>query len=105
VQRFIDKVVVTFYPTPDSTAAAKDAHMYFVKRIQDAGVYTNTVDLPYRFVPCMVSGLAYYLSQKYSPERIQNLKLLYEDEFQRALTEDGSSSSTYLTPQTYYPGA
>ena len=105
MQRFIDKVVVTFYPTPDSTAATKDAHMYFVKRIQDAGVYTNTVDLPYRFVPCMVSGLAYYLSQKYSPERIQNLKLLYEDEFQRALTEDGSSSSTYLTPQTYYPGA
>ena len=105
VQRFIDKVVVTLYPTPDSTAATKDAHMYYVKRIQDAGVYTNTVDVPYRFVPCMVSGLAYYLSQKYKPEFVQNLKLLYEDEFQRALTEDGSSSSTYLTPQTYYPGA
>jgi hypothetical protein len=105
VQRFIDKVVVTFYPTPDSTAATKDAHMYFLKRIQDAGVYTNTVDVPYRFVPCMVSGLAYYLSQKYKPELVQNLKMLYEDEFQRALTEDGSSSSTYITPQNYYPNA
>ena len=42
VQRFSEKVVVTFYPTPDSTAATKDAHMYFVKRIQDAGAYTNT---------------------------------------------------------------
>ena len=52
----------------------------------------------------MISGLSYYLAQKYRPESVQNLKLLYEDEFQRALTEDGSSSSTYLTPQTYYPG-
>ena len=58
--------------------------MYYLKRIQDAGVYTNTVDVPYRFVPCMVSGLSYYLAQKYKPEAVQNLKLLYEDEFQRA---------------------
>ena len=105
VQRFSEKVVVTFYPTPDSTSATKDAHMYFVKRIQDAGAYTNTVDVPYRFVPCMISGLSYYLAQKYKPDFVQNLKMLYEDEFQRALTEDGSSSSTFLTPQTYYPGA
>ena len=51
----------------------------------------------------MVSGLAYYLSQKSAPERTQNLKMLYEDELNRALTEDGSSSSTYITPQNYYP--
>ena len=104
VQRFIDKTTVTFYPTPDSTAASKDAHIYYVKRIQDAGKFTNTVDLPYRFVPCMVSGLSFYLSQKYRPELVQPMKLLYEDEFNRALVEDGSSSSTYITPQTYYPG-
>ena len=104
VQRFIDKTTVTFYPTPDSTAASKDAHIYYVKRIQDAGKFTNTVDLPYRFVPCMVSGLSFYLPQKYRPELVQPMKLLYEDEFNRALVEDGSSSSTYITPQTYYPG-
>ena len=104
VQRFIDKTTITFYPTPDSTAASKDAHIYYVKRIQDAGKFTNTVDLPYRFVPCMVSGLSFYLSQKYRPELVQPMKLLYEDEFNRALVEDGSSSSTYITPQTYYPG-
>ena len=56
-------------------------------------------------VPCMVSGLAYYLSMKYAPQLTQQMKLLYEDEFQRALQEDGSASSTYITPKAYYPGA
>ena len=53
----------------------------------------------------MISGLAFYLSQKYSPERTQSLKLYYEDELARALAEDGSASSTYITPKAYYPGA
>ena len=78
-------------------------HFYFIKRIQDVGDYTNATDVPFRFVPCMVSGLAYYLSQKYAPQRTQELKLLYEDELQRALQEDGSAASTYITPKTYYP--
>ena len=51
----------------------------------------------------MVSGLAFYISQKRSPQMTQNLKLYYEDELQRALTEDGSSTSTYITPKAYYP--
>jgi hypothetical protein len=105
VQRFIDKTTVTVYPTPDSTAASKDMHIYYVKRIQDAdSTYTDATDVPYRFVPCMVSGLAFYLAQKYAPDRIQAMKLYYEDELARALAEDGSSSSTYITPKTYYPG-
>ena len=103
VQRFIDKTTVTFYPTPNSTAASNYAHIYFVKRIEDVGDYTNATDVPYRFVPCMSSGLAFYLSQKYNPEMTQNLKLLYEDELARALSEDGSPSSTYITPKTYFP--
>jgi len=105
VQRFIDHISVSVYPTPDSTAASKDMHIYYIKRIQDAGDYTNATDLPFRFVPCMVSGLAYYLSMKYNPQLTQQMKLLYEDELQRALAEDGSASSTYITPKTYYPGA
>ena len=52
----------------------------------------------------MCSGLAFYLSQKYAPERVQAMKLYYEDELQRALEEDGSSSSAYITPKVYYPG-
>jgi hypothetical protein len=104
VQRFIDHVSINVYPTPDSTNASKDMHFYYIKRIQDIGAYTNATDMPFRFVPCMVSGLAYYLSMKYQPQLTQNLKLIYEDEFQRALTEDGSASSTFITPKAYYPG-
>tara|TARA_R100000935_G_scaffold19779_2_gene37818 strand:- start:517 stop:1266 length:750 start_codon:yes stop_codon:yes gene_type:complete len=104
VQRFIDHVSISVYPTPDSTSASKDVHFYYIKRIQDVGAYTNATDMPFRFIPCMVSGLAYYLSMKYQPQLTQNLKLLYEDEFQRALQEDGSASSTFITPKAYYPG-
>ena len=104
VERFIDKVRIHVYPTPDSSNASKDMHIYYIKRIQDVGDYTNATDLPFRFVPCMISGLAFYLAQKYRPEMIQAMKLYYEDELARALAEDGSASSTYITPKAYYPG-
>ena len=103
VQRFIDKVTITLYLTPGSSEAGNTINYYFVKRIQDVGDYTNATDVPYRFVPCMVSGLAFYLSQKFKPELSQQMKLYYEDELQRALAEDGSSSSSFITPKTYYP--
>jgi len=104
VQRFIDKVTLTLYLTPGSTEAGNFINYYYVNRIQDAGDYSNDADVPYRFVPCMVAGLAYYLAVKNAPDRIQVLKLLYEDELQRALQEDGSSSSSYISPKVYYPG-
>ena len=104
VQRFIDKTTLTVYPTADSTNASKDLHFYYVKRIQDAdSTYTDATDVPYRFVPCMASGLAFYLAQKFNPQIVQQMKLLYEDELARALAEDGSSTSTYITPKNYYP--
>jgi len=104
VQRLIDKTTITVYPTADSSNASKDMHIYFVKRIQDAdSTYTDATDVPYRFVPCMASGLSFYLAQKFAPQRVQELKLLYEDELKRALAEDGSSTSTYITPASYYP--
>ena len=103
VQRFIDNTTISFYPTPDATAAANHITMYYIKRIQDVGGYSNNADVPYRFVPCMTSGLAYYLSQKVNPQVTQQLKMLYEDELNRALVEDGSSTSTFITPKAYYP--
>ena len=103
VQRFIDKITVTLYLTPGSDQAGEFFNYYYVKRIQDAGDYSNDADVPYRFVPCMVAGLAYYLAVKNAPDKIQMLKMLYEDELQRALQEDGSSSSSFITPKTYYP--
>jgi len=104
VQRFIDKVTITLYLTPGSSQAGHFINYYYVKRIQDAGGYTNATDVPYRFVPCMASGLAFYLAQKFNPQLVQQMKLLYEDELNRALQEDGSSSSSFITPKTYYPG-
>ena len=104
VQRFIDKITITLYLTPGTDEAGKKINYYYAKRIQDAGDYTNDADVPYRFVPCMVAGLAYYLSVKFAPERVQVLKMLYEDELQRALEEDGSSTSSFITPKTYYEG-
>ena len=104
VQRFVDKTTLTVYPTSDSSNASKDIHIYYVKRLQDAdATYTDATDVPYRFVPCMCSGLAFYLAQKFNPQLVQQMKLLYEDELTRALAEDGSSASTYITPKNYYP--
>ena len=104
VQRFVDKTTLTVYPTSDSTNASKDLHFFYVKRIQDAdATYTDATDVPYRFVPCMASGLAFYLAQKFNPQIVQQMKLLYEDELARALAEDGSAASTYITPKNYYP--
>jgi hypothetical protein len=105
VQRFIDKVTITLYLTPGSTQAQTGycINFYYTQRIQDVGAYTNATDVPFRFIPCMTSGLAYYLAIKYAPQRVQELKLLYEDEFARALAEDGSPVSTYISPKVYYP--
>ena len=105
VQRFIDKVTLTIYPTANASAAGSTnkLKLFYTKRIEDAGVFTNATNIPYRFVPCMTAGLAFYLSQKFAPQRSQEMKLFYEDELARALAEDGSPSSTYITPKTYYP--
>jgi len=106
VQRFVDKTTITVYPTADSSNASKDIHFYYVKRIQDAdSTYTDATDVPFRFVPCMVSGLAFYLAQKFNPQLTQQMKLYYEDELARALSEDGSSTSVHITPKVYYPGS
>ena len=69
----------------------------------DAGDYTNNAQIPFRFLPCMTAGLAYYISMKKSPDRIQLLKQIYEDEFQRAAAQDGERTSLFLTPKTYLP--
>ena len=103
VQRFIDHVLITIYLTPSSTQNGDVINFYYEKRIQDAGAYSNATDVPYRFVPCMVAGLSYYLAMKYAQPRIQELKLIYEDELSRALEEDGSSASVYISPKTYFP--
>ena len=87
VQRFIDRVTLTLFLTPGSTEAGNFVNFYYVKRIQDVGNYTNATDVPYRFVPCMCSGLAYYLAQKFRPDLTQQMKLLYEDDTEGLLSK------------------
>jgi|TARA_A100000172_G_scaffold61956_1_gene41354 hypothetical protein len=92
---------VTLYLTPDASTYTYVKY-YYIGRIEDSGAYTNQTDVVYRFLPCMCSGLAYYLSLKKAPQLTQGLKLFYEDELQRALTEDGQRTSVYISPQTFY---
>ena len=75
---------------------------YVIKRIEDAGAYTDDADIVFRFLPCMVAGLAYYLAMKNSPELVQQNKLIYEDQLKRALDEDGQRASTFISPQSFY---
>lgn len=83
------------YPTPDQVYQLR---YYRIRRIQDAGNYTNTADVNFRFLPCLAAGLSYYLSLKYAPERTQGLKSIYEEEFARAAAEDRDIASTYFVP-------
>jgi len=75
---------------------------YYLQRIQDAGAYTNTPDVIFRFLPALTAGMAYYLSIKYAPLRTDQLKMLYEDELQRALQEDSQRTSLFISPKSYF---
>ena len=66
--------------------------------MEDAGNYTNTSDVNFRFLPCLASGLAYMLSLKFAPERAGALKQIYEEDFQRAALEDRDTASVHFVP-------
>jgi len=103
-QYYVDRQInpqIYLYQAPDAVTYTYLKY-YYIARIEDAGAYTNTPDAPYRFLPCMVAGLSYYLSFFKAADRTQMLKLAYEDEMKRALDEDGSRTSLYISPQTYY---
>ena len=67
-------------------------------RMDDADAATNTMDLPFRFYPCLAAGLAYYMALKRAPDRIQVLKALYEEEFDRALSQDRERAPFTIAP-------
>jgi len=98
-QYFIDKQEtpkIYVWPAPEnSTDIIK---MNQILRIEDADTSVNDVQVPFRFYPCLVAGLAYYLSQKRAPERMDSLKMMYEDEFARALAQDESRASLMVKP-------
>jgi len=103
-QYYVDRQItpiIYLYQAPDASTYTTLKY-YSINRIEDAGAYGNTPDTPYRFLPCMVAGLAYYLSFMKAAEKTQMLKLAYEDEMKRALDEDGSRTSLYISPQTFF---
>ena len=102
VQRNLANVQITTYLTPETTDT--QINYWYVQRIEDVGKYTNTPDAPFRFLPCMVSGLAYYLSQEVSPSLSGELERRYESELARAITEDSQSTSVNIVPKNFYPG-
>ena len=98
----IDKqhLQISLYLAPDASTFTT-FKFYSINRIQDATAYNDQqADVVYRFLPCMCAGLAYYLSMKKAPDRIQAMKLIYEDEIKRALEEDGQRTSLYVSPQS-----
>jgi len=105
-QYYVDRQTtpkISLYQAPDASTYTT-LKFYTINRIEDATAYNGQqADVVYRFLPCMCAGLAYYLSMKKAPERIEAMKLIYEDEIKRALVEDGQRTSLYVSPQSYYP--
>ena len=104
-QYYVDRQtnpIINLYQTPDLNTYTVLKY-YVIKRIEEAGAYSNQADVAYRFLPCMCAGLAYYLAMKINPQLVQQNKIIYEDELKRALEEDGQRTSTFISPQSFYP--
>jgi len=97
VQRLSAAPVINFWPVPDQ---AYTFVYWRLRRLQDAGTGTNTPDIPFRFVPAIVAGLAFHIAvKKGSPtDRVQGLKLMYDEAWQMASDEDRDRSSFYFVP-------
>jgi len=91
---------ITMWPTPENST--DQIVYYYIRRLEDADALVNDVELPFRFLPCAVAGMAYYIALKKAPERIQLLKTVYEEEFQRAADEDEDRVSLKLQPSIQY---
>mgnify|MGYP004002666949 CR=1 FL=1 len=88
----------TLYVWPAPENATDTIEYYAMEKIEDVGTSLKTVDVPTRFLPALVAGLAYYISMKKMPDRITLLKSVYEEEMTRALDEDRERSSSFFVP-------
>ena len=102
-QYFLDRQItpnLKLFPTPENST---DVIVYdALTRIQDADAQVNTMEIPFRFFPCLTAGLAYYIAIKRAPDRIQLLKTVYEEEFERAMAEDRDRSAFNVVPKLDY---
>lgn len=102
-QFFLDRQItpsLKIWPTPENSTDV--VYYNALTRMDDADTYINTLDMPFRFYPCLAAGLAYYISVKRAPQRVQLLKAMYEEEFERAMTEDRDRASFNVVPQYQY---
>lgn len=88
---------ISVWPVPDTDYTLK---YYRLRRIQDVGDYTNTMDVPWRFIPALVAGLAFHIASKRPElaERVQPLMMYYEKVWTEAADEDRDRASLYITP-------
>lgn len=96
----IDHPTINVWPAPDQDSLYTFVY-YRLRRIQDAGNGNNTPDIPFRFLPCMVAGLAYYLSLKVpgAMERTPMLKAMYDEAWQQAADEDREKAPLRIAPR------
>ena len=97
---------ITVWPVPDNTQPYTFVY-WRLRRIQDAGSGVNTMDMPFRFLPCMVAGLAYYLALKVpgGTERLGVLKQQYDEAWELASTEDREKASVRFVPRQMFIGS
>jgi hypothetical protein len=97
---------INVWPTPNAPGNQYTFVYYRMRRIQDAGTGTSIQDIPFRFIPCMVAGLAYLLSMKFpdmDPNRVVGLKAEYEQQWELAQSEDRDTSPLRFVPRnTFY---
>lgn len=102
-QFFLDRQIspnLKIWPVPENSTDV----LYYdaLTRMDDADTFTNTLEVPFRFYPCLAAGLAYYIAIKRSPQRVQLLKAVYEEEMERAIQEDRDRASFTIEPAYQY---
>ena len=102
-QFFLDRQItpnLKIWPIPENSTDV----IYYdaLTRMDDADAQVNTLDMPFRFYPCLAAGLAYFIALKRAPNRLQLLKAVYEEEFERAMAEDRDRASFNVVPQFEY---
>jgi hypothetical protein len=99
---------INVWPCPDQGTAQQPFYIFYywrLKRIYDAGDGTNVIDIPFRFLNCMVAGLAYMIAVKkpeVDPMRVQGLKLMYDEAWQLAADEDREKAPIRFVPREMF---
>jgi len=99
IERLVDAPRINIWPVPDSNDYT--FKYWRMRRIEDAGSGVQTADMPFRFLPCLVAGLAYHIAMKVPElaQRVQMLKAAYEEEFDRAASEDRVKTNARFVPR------